>query len=56
VLLQKGDELLNYKDAQQKYEGEKVIIEADGSHSFDGIERYLETISTFFEIGCDTKI
>ena len=55
VLLQKGDELLNYKDAQQKYESEKLIIEDAGSHSFDGIERYFEDIIEFFEIACHTK-
>jgi len=48
VLLQKGDEVLNYTDAQKKYEGAKVIIEDGGSHSFDNIERYFEEIRAFF--------
>ena len=51
VLLQKGDEVLNYTDAQKKYEGAKVIIEDGGSHSFDNIERYFEEIRAFFEVG-----
>jgi len=51
VLLQKEDELLDYKDAEQKYKGAKVIVEDDGSHSFDGIERYFENIREFFAVG-----
>jgi len=48
VLLQKGDELLNYKDAQKKYKGAKFIIEDNGSHSFSGIEQHFESIRKFF--------
>jgi len=48
VLLQKGDELLDYRDAQDKYEGTKLIIEDGGSHSFSGIERHFESIWKFF--------
>jgi len=51
VLLQKGDELLDYKDAQEKYKECKLIVEEGGSHSFDGIERHLETIRAFFAVG-----
>jgi len=51
VLLQKGDELLDYRDAVKKYEGAKVIVEEGGSHSFDGIERHFESIRAFFAIG-----
>ena len=54
VLLQKGDEVLDYKDAQEKYEGAEVIIENGGSHSFDGIERHFEAIREFF-VSQDTK-
>ncbi|SFV61018.1 Putative esterase, FIGfam005057 [hydrothermal vent metagenome] len=55
VLLQKGDELLEYTDAQEKYEGAKVIVEDGGSHSFDGIERHLEGIRRFFAVGKQFK-
>lgn len=55
VFLQKGDELLDYKDAQKKYDGAEVIIEEGGSHSFDGIERYLEDIRRFFAVGKQFK-
>ena len=50
VLLQKGDELLDYRDAKEKYKGTEVIIEEGGSHSFENIERYLEDIRRFFAV------
>ena len=50
VLLQKGDELLDYKDAQNKYVGAKFIVEDNGNHSFSGIERHFEGIRKFFLI------
>jgi len=55
LLLQKGDELLDYLDAAKKYEGTKLIIEDGGSHSFDGIKRHLESIRVFFEIDGKNK-
>ena len=51
VLLQKGDELLDYRDAQKKYKESKLILEDGGSHSFDGIERHFENIRAYFAIG-----
>ncbi len=50
VLLQKGDELLDYKDATKRYNTCKLIVEDGGSHSFDGIERHLEKIRAFYTI------
>jgi len=32
VLLQKGDETLNYKDAEEKYKGAKLVVEKGGNH------------------------
>lgn len=49
VFLQKGDELLDYKEAEEKYKNAKQIIEDSGSHSFDGIERHFETIREFLQ-------
>ena len=49
VLLQTGDELLNYSDAATKYEGARVVIEEGGNHSFEGIERYFGTIKDFMK-------
>ncbi len=57
VLLQKGDELLDYRDAKEKYgEAEVIVVEDGGSHSFDGIERYFESIRAFFEVKSTTKV
>ena len=55
VLLQKGDEILDYRDAKEKYKGSEVIIEEGGSHSFKNIERYLENIRRFFEVKHTTQ-
>jgi len=49
LLVQKGDELLDYKESVNKYEGCKQIIEDGGSHGFDGIERHFETVREFFK-------
>jgi len=51
VLLQKGDELLDYRDAEKKYKESKLIVEDGGSHSFDGIERHLENIRAYLAVG-----
>jgi uncharacterized protein len=41
LLLQTGDEILNYRDAEKKYAGCKQTIEEGGDHAFQGFERYL---------------
>ncbi|MFA6145005.1 MAG: YqiA/YcfP family alpha/beta fold hydrolase [Sulfuricurvum sp.] len=48
VLLQKGDEVLDYSDAANLLEGCSMIIEEGGDHSFRGIERHVGTIKQFF--------
>ena len=48
VFLQKGDELLDYRDALAKLDGSKFVVEGGGSHSFDGIEQHIGTIMEFF--------
>ena len=50
ILLQMGDEVLDYKDAMKKFDGAKMIIEENGNHSFEGIERYFKDIKNFFNI------
>ena len=50
VLLQTGDEVLDYREAVAKYAGSEVIVEEGGEHGFDGIERYLDKVRRFFEI------
>ena len=51
VLVQKGDELLDYREAVEKYEGCGQIVEEGGNHGFEGIERHFETIREFFGVG-----
>tara|TARA_B100000212_G_scaffold335108_1_gene306642 strand:- start:127 stop:702 length:576 start_codon:yes stop_codon:yes gene_type:complete len=38
VLLQTGDQTLNYKFAKQYFEGSNIIIDEGGSHSFENLE------------------
>jgi len=47
MLLQKGDDVLDYKEALAKIPKAKVILEEGGSHPFDGIERYFSKIEAF---------
>ena len=53
VLLQTGDETLDYREAQLKYKQATCIIEQGGDHSFVGLERYLPQIIQFSQIQCD---
>lgn len=50
VLLQSGDEVLDYQHAAQYYKDCQVCIEPGGTHEFTGFERYLEPILTFLQI------
>lgn len=47
LLLQKGDDVLDYKEALNKLPKAKLILEENGTHSFEGIERYFEEIRRF---------
>jgi len=47
LMLQKGDEVLDYKDALNYLSSAKKIVEEGGSHTFDGIERYYKEIDKF---------
>jgi len=47
VLLQTGDELLDYTKAEAKYEGAQVIVEQGGNHRFENLSDYLEIIKGF---------
>ena len=47
LLLQKGDEVLDYEEACDALPNAQTILEEGGSHSFDGIERHFETIIAF---------
>ncbi len=47
LLLQTGDEVLEYKKALEKYKDSKCIVEEGGNHRFENLEIYLEEIKEF---------
>ncbi|WP_457595481.1 YqiA/YcfP family alpha/beta fold hydrolase, partial [Hydrogenimonas sp.] len=47
LLLQSGDETLDYRVAQKRFAGARIVVEEGGSHAFEGFERYLEAIEAF---------
>ena len=49
LLVQQGDEVLDYRLAVDKYAGAKQTIEANGDHSFEHFERHIPAIISFFE-------
>ncbi|EGM71655.1 YqiA/YcfP family alpha/beta fold hydrolase [Shewanella sp. HN-41] len=50
VLLQTGDEVLDYREALNKYHHCQLRIEAGGDHSFVGYGKYLQTVSHFLHL------
>ena len=49
LLVQKDDEILNYREAVSKFPDATTIIEEGGDHSFSGIERYFDDINAFLK-------
>ena len=47
VLLESGDEVLNYKEAVSFYSGAHIKIISGGSHSLDSFANYLDLILKF---------
>lgn len=47
VLLQSGDETLNYREAEAFYNKSQCVVEQGGNHSFAGFPRYLPEIANF---------
>ena len=47
VLLQTGDEVLDYRDAQSRYQGSDMSIEQQGDHSFINYHQHLASIVQF---------
>lgn len=45
LLVQEGDELLDYREAVKFYAGSQQIVEPEGDHSFVGLERHLPAIA-----------
>lgn len=48
IFLQTGDEVLDYRHAEQYYADCQLIIEQGGDHSFTGFEEHLPAIIRFF--------
>ncbi len=49
LMLQKGDEVLDYKEAIDKLPNAKLILEEGGDHSFLGYKEHLPKIEEFFK-------
>ncbi len=47
LLVQKGDDLLDYKEAVDYLPNSHMIVEDGGSHSFEGIENHFKNIVEF---------
>ena len=47
VLLQKGDDVLDYHLAEREYARSHLLVEAGGNHSFENFSRHCDTIYTF---------
>lgn len=56
LLLQEGDEVLDYKQAALKLEGCTMKIEKNGNHSFQNIEHHFESIFDFFKTTLNEEI
>lgn len=50
LLLQKGDETLDYAKAVKKVPEATLVLEEGGSHAFDGIERHFKGVRDFLEV------
>ena len=51
LLLQTGDETLDYREAVSRYSDCPAIIEQGGSHEFSGFDRYMDKILSFCKVG-----
>lgn len=52
LMIQTGDEVLDYKEALDKYAAVPTIVEEGGSHEFTSFDRHLETVLAFCGINC----
>jgi len=50
VMVQTGDEVLNYQQAVEKYQHCRLIVQENGDHSFIGFDQCLPVISDFFQL------
>ena len=49
LLLQSGDEVLDYTKAQSLYNKHKIIVEYGGNHRFENIDEYISMIEKFIK-------
>lgn len=50
LLTQTADEVLDFRQGVAKFAHSKQIVEEGGSHGFDGFERHLPTLYSFFNL------
>jgi hypothetical protein len=50
VMLQMGDEVLDYQQAVEKYEHCQIVLEQDGDHSFINYDQHLPKIMNFLTL------
>ena len=50
VLLQKGDEVLDYREALTVFQNGNLILEEGGNHSFENFETKLDKIKGFLDV------
>ncbi len=46
--MKKGDEIIDYIDVVKKLENSKIILEDDGNHTYDDIQKHFNKINNFF--------
>ena len=54
VLLQSGDEVLDYRVAAETYRDYEVVVETGGKHRFENLETYLGRIAAFYRRADET--
>ncbi len=47
VMLQTGDETLDYREAEHKYKASALVVEEGGDHSFTTYETHLPAVASF---------
>ena len=50
VLLESGDEVLNYKETAKYFSGSYIDVIYGGSHSYESLDEKLKNIINFIEI------
>ena len=53
LMLQKADEKLDYRQADEKYRGCRCLLEEGGNHSFAGFENHIADLLAFCSISAD---